>query len=189
MSRLAWSVLFALLLLSPVRAAFAQNTGVPGFWKTFYDDGKPKSIVKLWEEGGKLRGRVVKVYVQPERICDKCEGSLHNKPMVGLSFLWGFVRDTDNPNKWVDGEIVDPKDGKQYHCQMELTEGGKKLEVFGYIRMLIKVGKTQVWVRAAQSDLPPVAAPAKSAPSATPPAAPSSNTAPPPKNAKGPGVK
>jgi uncharacterized protein (DUF2147 family) len=157
MCRGIWSFIVALLLLSPVQLTLAQKAGVPGYWKTVDDKtGELKSIVRLWEEGGKLRGRVVKVYKDPNRICDKCSGRLHNRPYIGLDFLWGFVRDKDDPNKWVDGEIVDPKDGSQYHCQLELTDGGKKLEVFGFIRVLFKIGRTQVWLRASPSDVGPV---------------------------------
>jgi uncharacterized protein (DUF2147 family) len=185
MNRLIWSILFGVMLLSSVQGASAiQKSTIPGYWKTFYEDGKPKSIVQLWEEGGKLRGRVVKVYVQPERICDQCKGSLHNKPMLGLNFLWGFVRDQDEADKWVDGEIVDPKDGKQYHCQMELAEGGKKLEVFGFIRLLFKVGKTQVWVRPAPQDLVGILKPGSAAAPA-----PGGNASLPPPPAKAPASK
>ena len=72
-----------------------------------------------------------------------------------ILFLWGFVPDQDNHRKWVDGKIVDPDNGEQYNCQMELVDGGRKLEVFGYIDLLIKIGRTEVWQRASKKDLLP----------------------------------
>jgi uncharacterized protein (DUF2147 family) len=159
MKRLTRPALIALFLLLPVRSAFAENVGVPGYWKT-YDDktGKLTSIVRIWEQNGKLVGRVVKLFPQPDEDpnpkCDKCSGPLRDKPVLGMVFLWGFVRDNGSNHKWVNGAIVDPDDGSQYHCQLELTDGGKRLEVFGYIRVLFKIGRTQVWLRASQRDLP-----------------------------------
>jgi uncharacterized protein (DUF2147 family) len=153
-----WPVLVFFTLILPVQSVFAQNTGVPGYWKTVDDKtGKVMSIVKIWEQQGKLIGRVVKLFRAPNEDqnpkCDDCTGSLYNKPVIGMTFLWGFVRDHGNDRKWVDGSIVDPDNGKQYRCQLELTDGGKKLEVFGYIRLVVKIGRTQVWLRASERDL------------------------------------
>lgn len=153
-----WPVLVAFTLLLPAGSVFAQNTGVLGYWKTVDDKtGKVRSIVKISQQQGKLVGRVLRVFPEPNEDanpkCKECAGSLHNKPVIGMTFLWGFVRDEGNDRKWVDGEIVDPKNGKQYHCQLELADGGKKLEVFGYIRVVVKIGRTQVWLRASERDV------------------------------------
>jgi uncharacterized protein (DUF2147 family) len=160
MYRIVWSLLVVAFLSLPVRSALAQNQGIFGYWKTFdADTGKPSSIVQLWESKGKLVGRIVKIYPEPGEaknpVCDECEGRLHNVPLIGMNFLWGFVRDEGSDRKWVNGEIVDPDNGEQYHCQMELVDGGRKLEVFGYINLIIKVGRTEVWKRASQKDLLP----------------------------------
>jgi uncharacterized protein (DUF2147 family) len=158
MPRALWYVLVTAFLLSPIEPAFAQDEGVFGYWKTIDDEtGKPQAVIRLWEYQGKLVGRIVKLFPKPGEeanpVCDECSGSLHNKPVIGMTFLWGFVRDQGNDRKWTNGEIVDPDSGDQYHCQLELTDGGKKLEVFGYIRLLVKVGRTEVWLRASPEDL------------------------------------
>ncbi len=55
--------------------------------------------------------------------------------------------------EWKDGSILDPKNGKTYHCQLKVTDQGKKLKVFGYIRIIFKIGRTQVWLKATPEDM------------------------------------
>jgi uncharacterized protein (DUF2147 family) len=158
MKRLLWSFVFIFVVMSWVPSVFAQKGGISGYWKTVDDKtGKVTSIVRIWEYEGKLVGRIVKLYLDPDEDqnpkCDKCSGSLRNKPVSGMIFLWGFVPDNSSKDKWVDGSIVDPNDGGQYHCQLELIDNGKKLEVFGYIRMLFKIGRSQVWLRTSDREV------------------------------------
>ncbi len=158
MNRTPWLLLAAILLLSPLGATGGESAGVPGYWKTIDDEtGEVKSIVRIWEENGRLKGRIEKIFPKPgedpDPTCDKCRGHLKDQRVIGMVFLWDFKRAGSHAGKWVDGAIVDPENGKQYHCQLELTGGGKKLEVFGYIRLIFKIGRSQTWLRASESDL------------------------------------
>jgi len=63
--------------------------------------------------------------------------------VIGMTILTGMKQDGDEYN---GGKILDPKNGKVYRSKMTLVEGGKKLNVRGYIGMPI-LGRTQVWVR------------------------------------------
>ena len=90
--------LFALALaLLPV-AAFAQNSPV-GRWKTIDDEtGKVKSIVEVTEVNGTLQGKVVEILHSdrgPNPVCDKCDGANKNKPVKGMTILWGLKKDGD----------------------------------------------------------------------------------------------
>ena len=67
-----------------------------------------------------------------------------------MVFMWGFYKKGD---KWVEGEIVDPENGKQYHCQVYTADDGKELKVYGYIKLLVKIGRTQTWIRTDKSAL------------------------------------
>jgi uncharacterized protein (DUF2147 family) len=71
---------------------------------------------------------------------------LQNKPIEGLANIWGLQQDSENPLKWIDGQILDPKNGKSYHCQMTLSEDGKELSVHGYVGVPL-FGRTQTWSR------------------------------------------
>lgn len=136
--------LFALALaLLPV-AAFAQNTAV-GRWKTIDDvTGKVKSIVEITEVNGTLQGKVVEILQSdrgPNPVCDKCEGANKNKPVKGMTILWGLKKDG---NQWSGGTVLDPAKGKTYKSKVKLMDGGKKLGMSGCVAFICR---EQVWVR------------------------------------------
>jgi uncharacterized protein (DUF2147 family) len=143
---------------STSRVASADDKSVLGYWKHIDDDtGKTQSIFKLFEYKGKLVGRIEKVFPTPgkkaQTICSACSGAQKNKPIVGLIFFWDFVRDEDDAKKWVNGKILNPDDGKTYNAEAELSEDGKTLKVFGYIRILFKIGGSSVWQRPTPEEL------------------------------------
>ena len=139
-----------LLLITILAAApaLADDATPVGKWKTIDDaTGKPKSIVAIWEEGGKLYGKVDKLLDpkpdDPNPVCKKCDGELKDKPVLGLRILWDLHKDGE---KWSGGKIMDPDNGKTYRCNITLTDGGKKLLVRGFIGMAL-LGRTQTWLR------------------------------------------
>jgi uncharacterized protein (DUF2147 family) len=60
-----------------------------------------------------------------------------------MTFLRGLRREGE---RYTGGEILDPDDGKTYRCTVTMIEGGKKLEVRGYIGIPL-LGRSQVWQR------------------------------------------
>lgn len=143
--------LLALLLALPLVAlsfgALAQNSPV-GKWHTIDDKtGKVKSVVEITEApNGTLQGKVLQVLDSdkgPHPLCDACKGANHNKPIEGMVIAWGLRREGDS---WDDGKIMDPKNGKVYSAKMTPIEGGRKLEVRGYLGFSL-LGRTQTWVR------------------------------------------
>ena len=49
-------------------------------------------------------------------------------------------------NQWDGGHILDPEDGKTYKVRLTPADGGKKLDVRGYIGAPL-LGRTQTWIR------------------------------------------
>jgi len=136
--------------------ATGGHTSAEGYWQTIDDKtGEIKSIVKVWvDDKNTLNGRIVKIFPKPgedpDPVCDKCKGRLKDRKIIGMVFMWGFHREGD---KWVAGEIVDPENGKQYHCQVYTRNQGKELKVYGYIKFIVKIGRTQTWIRTDQAAL------------------------------------
>ena len=52
----------------------------------------------------------------------------------------------DSENTWDGGTILDAAEGKIYKVRMQPTDGGKKMEVRGYIGAPM-FGRTQTWIR------------------------------------------
>ena len=135
----------AALCLS-AQGAFAQSSPV-GLWKTIDDDGKTeKSLVRITESSGVLTGTVEKIFEagKADSKCDKCSDDRKDKPVVGLQVIRGVKQDSDDKQHWVGGEILDPNNGKTYKTRLKPVEGGKKLEVRGYLAFFFR---TQTWVR------------------------------------------
>ncbi|MEQ6291539.1 DUF2147 domain-containing protein [Vogesella sp. GCM10023246] len=126
-------------------AQAALAVGAGGTWKTIDDEThQPKSLVEISEAAnGELSGKVIKLFNNPDAVCDKCDGALKGKPIVGLTIMTGLKKDGD---AWENGKILDPKSGKVYSAKAKLVEGGKKLEVRGFLGISL-LGRTQVWER------------------------------------------
>ncbi len=124
-------------------AAMAQESPV-GLWKTIDDDTKqPRSLVRISENSGVFTGKIEKL-LQPGRenaVCEKCEGDLKDKPVTGMTILQNLKKAGDG---FEGGSILDPNNGKTYRSSMKLVEGGKKLEVRGYIGPF---SRAQTWQR------------------------------------------
>jgi uncharacterized protein (DUF2147 family) len=130
-------------------SALAQAPSAVGRWTTIDDETKkPKSVVTLWEENGKLYGKIEKLHREPNEeqnpVCDKCEGALKNQPILGMTILRDLKK---NGSEWSGGTILDPGNGKTYSCIVAVEDGGKKLKVRGFIGVPL-LGRTQYWMRA-----------------------------------------
>ncbi|GLQ94137.1 DUF2147 domain-containing protein [Dyella acidisoli] len=146
MKRLSQFAIAACLLLGSAVAWAANDTPV-GTWRQVDDvTGKPKSIIQITDNNGKLEGKVMQVLLSddgPHPICKKCDGDRKDQPIEGMVIMWGVKKDDD---VWDGGKILDPKNGKVYSVKLSLTEGGNKLDVHGYIGISL-LGRSQVWER------------------------------------------
>ena len=141
--------LLALAALLAAGTAFAQSTPV-GLWKTIDDETrKEKSLVRVTESDGVVTGRIEKLLdpaTKPDAVCDKCSDERKDQPIVGLQIIRNVKKNADDPAMWDGGRILDPNNGKDYRVRLKPIEGGKKLEVRGYIGAPL-LGRTQVWQR------------------------------------------
>lgn len=129
-------------------ASAADSMSPVGLWKTIDDkSGKPKSLVRIADVGGELRGTVEKLFREPSEDpnpkCDKCTDERKDKPVIGMTIITGMKADGDH---FAGGQILDPNNGKIYKSKMEVEDKGRKLKVRGYIGVPV-LGRSQVWVR------------------------------------------
>ena len=133
--------------------ASSSEASPVGRWKTVDDaTGKIKSLVVIWEEEGKVHGKIERILdpssTDPVPRCSHCQGDLKNRPLIGLRILWDLKKDGA---AWTDGKVLDPESGKIYRCSLTLEDGGKKLKIRGFIGFSI-LGRTQVWLRDENKD-------------------------------------
>jgi uncharacterized protein (DUF2147 family) len=133
---------FLFIAVAGICSVTAQVTGK---WKTIDDEtGQAKSIVEIYEQNGKIYGKIVEILnpAKKESKCDKCSGSDKGKPINGLVIIKGLTKDGD---EYTDGDILDPQKGKLYSCTIKL-DGKDKLSVRGYVGISM-LGRSQTWHR------------------------------------------
>jgi uncharacterized protein (DUF2147 family) len=128
-------------------SAFAQAKDTPvGLWKTIDDETKAaKSFVRITEKDGVLSGKIEKI-IDPAKAdskCTACTDDRKDKPVQGMVILTGLKK---FDAEWGEGQILDPNNGKIYKAKAKMLDGGKRLEVRGFIGVAL-MGRSQFWVR------------------------------------------
>lgn len=137
------TALTIILSLAFSLGAFAQS--VIGKWKTVDDKtGEDKSIVEIFEVNGKIYGKVVEILnpANKNNKCKDCKGADKDKPILGITVIKGLSKEGD---KWTNGQILDPNEGKLYKCTITL-KNANTLDVRGYIGISL-IGRSQTWTR------------------------------------------
>ncbi|MGC4076934.1 MAG: DUF2147 domain-containing protein [Rubrivivax sp.] len=138
----AW---IALALVAATSAAMAQATP-QGLWRTIDDEtGKEKSLVRIVDNAGVLGGRIEKLLdpTKQDAKCDKCSDARKGQPVLGMSIIENVRKNADEPY-WDGGTILDPNNGKSYRVRLTPKDGGKTLEVRGFIGPFYR---NQTWQR------------------------------------------
>ena len=136
------------LVLFVAGNSFAQMTPV-GMWHSIDDKtGEAKAEIQIVDKDGVLSGRVVKSLrndPNAKKTCEDCKDDRKSQTIIGMEIIRGVKPDSSGENLWASGgKILDPENGKEYTVKMVPLEGGKKLQVRGYIGPFFR---TQVWSR------------------------------------------
>ena len=130
-------------------AAQAQMTPV-GLWHTIDDEThQPKGEVRITDNNGVLSGvigRALKDDPKAKTVCDLCTDDRKDQKIIGMEIIRNLTREgKESDFLWAGkGTILDPNNGKVYTVKMTPIEGGKRLQVRGYIGVFYR---TQFWVR------------------------------------------
>ncbi len=109
---------------------------ITGVYKTIDDEtGDAKSLVQIYAYQGKMYGRVIELFQDPDK---KAVGIKGDPKILGLDVIWGME---DGGKRFEGGHILDPQKGKIYRC--EIWREGNKLIVRGKIGPF---GRNQTWL-------------------------------------------
>lgn len=131
-------------LIAAILFSFQSNS-VVGTWVSIDDETEvEKSEIILYIEDGKLFGRIERLLLPEDqgKLCVSCKGKEKDQPIEGLVILKGLEQDGD---RWTDGDILDPANGKLYDCSISLASPNT-LNVRGFLGFSF-LGRTQVWKR------------------------------------------
>ena len=133
-------ILISILLIS----LSGKSQSIIGKWKTLHEStGKPVSIVQLYEQDGKIFGKIVEILEKEHEkdLCVKCKGEEKNKPVLGLT----IIKNMEKVGKFYKkGTIFHPVLGKTFRCRIKLLDNPDRIQVRGYFLFLFG---TQYWER------------------------------------------
>ena len=146
------SSVFLGIMLAAASAYGAGNDDILGVW----NNGEKDAKIEIFKCGEQYCGRIISLK-EPNYPADSKEGkpgtpkldhnnpdlSLKTKPIIGLEIVHDFLFAGDN--KWVDGKVYDPKNGKTYSGKMTLLSPNR-LDLRGFIGISL-IGRTTTWTR------------------------------------------
>lgn len=131
-------------MLIPV---FGSAQTIVGKWTTIDDNsGQEKSVVEIFEKGGKYFGKITRLFrdpsEDPDPVCDECESDdpRYKKKIIGMEIIRNMQKSGDD---YEHGDILDPENGKVYRCKLWIE--GNELKVRGYWGPFFR---TQSWKKA-----------------------------------------
>ncbi len=140
------STLVAMALAASAASAMAQMSPL-GLWRSADDKtGEAKVEIRIGESNGALAGRIEKSLKKDARadaLCDECTDDRKGKPIAGLEIIRGGGK-AEGKDVWEGGKILDPENGKEYRASFTPIDGGRRLEVRGYLGPF---WRTQTWSR------------------------------------------
>ena len=147
------------LLFAALCAAFALSNGVSGadansYSGMFWNQTKDAIFeIRLTDssEGPSIEG-ITRWSMKPVVDARNPDPALRTRSLKDVTFLWGFTYDA-RKNRWKDGKVYDPNNGKTYDAKMELENGGDTLKMRGYIGVSL-LGRTARFERVQAKDLP-----------------------------------
>lgn len=143
---------FCMAVLFAGAAYAAGPDDVLGVWYNQEKDAK----IEIIKCGDRYCGKIVWLK-EPEYPAGSTEGvpgtqkldhnnpdkELRKRPVMGLQIMHGFTHAGEN--RWKDGKIYDPKNGKTYSAKIKLVSP-QQLDLRGYIGISL-LGRTAVWTR------------------------------------------
>ena len=142
----------ALILCLPIASFAANADDILGVWF----NGEKDAQIEIFKCGAKYCGKIVwlKDPNYPEGSKDGVPGTpkidhhnpdpAHQKdPIMGLQIVHDFVHAGEE--RWKDGKVYDPKNGKTYSGKMTLVSP-RQLDLRGYIGISL-IGRTTTWTR------------------------------------------
>ncbi|MDX2430630.1 MAG: DUF2147 domain-containing protein [Bacteroides sp.] len=127
----------------------AQANKIEGLW--FNEEKTSKLDVKKGSDG-LISGKIVWLDEPMEDGAPKLDKenpdeALAKKPLMGLVIVKNFSYDSKK-DRWIDGSIYDPKNGKTYDCYAWFEDDDfSNLYIKGYVAGIKALGRKTIWTK------------------------------------------
>ncbi|MBL4639683.1 MAG: DUF2147 domain-containing protein [Kordiimonadaceae bacterium] len=146
------NLFLGLLLFASVGANAASMSAKHAFEGLYWDKNRA-TIIQLSRTKDSIDGRTVWRKNGGGQVDVKNpDEELRSRPLVGMVFLQGFEYSA-RKNRWNNGSVYDPNNGKTYDAKLSLDKGGETLEMRGYIGISL-FGRTAKFTRVEQGEIP-----------------------------------
>ena len=137
-------ILITILSIFFITTGFSQT--IFGAWNSFDEEtNRLESVIEVYEKNDQAFAKITKITNLENQgaTCINCSGKRKNAPILGMNILTGLQKEGD---EWSGGKILDPKNGKEYKCYIQLLDENT-LKIRGYIGFSM-FGRTAIWRRA-----------------------------------------
>ncbi|MEZ7992977.1 MAG: DUF2147 domain-containing protein [Flavobacteriaceae bacterium] len=137
-------ILITILGIFFTTIGFSQT--IFGAWNSFDEEtNRLESVIEVYEKDYQAFAKITKITNLENQgaTCINCSGKRKNAPILGMNILTGLQKEGD---EWSGGKILDPKNGKEYKCYIQLLDENT-LKIRGYIGFSV-FGRTAIWKRA-----------------------------------------
>lgn len=130
---------FALAVCSAILSLGAYAATPEGYWRVIDDQtGQSLSVIQITKNANQnYDGKIVYRYPNNTgytlKVCNKCQGSNKGKPIIGMTVLHDMKQSPSDPNKYIDGTLLDVRNGNTYRGKAALSPDGNRLMLRGYI--------------------------------------------------------
>ena len=149
-------ILFVLLFALIGGVLFAADPA-EGFWISVDEKtGKQTAGWEIWQENGKLFGKILSIADNPQDIKAGGAGKSYDNfqngvdvstlNIIGTTWIWGLTKQKDE--KWANGYIIDPESGSRYKCKITFHKADGKKYLVDTLEMrgeLGPFGRSQFW--------------------------------------------
>ena len=138
----------AIILFVPL-FLMAQSNKIEGTW---YNDEKTSTIEITKGADGKYVGKINWLDEpnedgKPKVDKENPDPKLAKRPILGLAIVKNFEYDSKK-QRWVEGSIYDPNNGKTYDCFAWFEDGDyNQLYLKGYVAGIKALGRKTIWTR------------------------------------------
>ena len=139
-------ILITILSIFFITTGFSQT--IFGAWNSFDEEtNRLESVIEVYEKNDQVFAKIIKITNLENQgaTCINCSGERKNTPILGMNILTGLKKDGD---EWSGGKILDPKNGKEYKCYIQLLDENT-LKIRGYIGFSM-FGRTAIWKKASK---------------------------------------
>ncbi len=139
-------ILIIILSIFFTTTGFSQT--IFGAWNSFDEEtNRLESVIEVYEKNDQVFAKIIKITNLENQgaTCINCSGERKNTPILGMNILTGLKKDGD---EWSGGKILDPKNGKEYKCYIQLLDKNT-LKIRGYIGFSM-FGRTAIWKKASK---------------------------------------